>query len=133
MPEAHDSAVWSLDWHPLGHMLATGSNDYTARFWTRNRPGDTMQNRFDMRKDEAEAMGISLVIEQEVQGQNMNNQDASGQMMSIPGMGVKPEYSVPGLGTNGSIESRGMGSMRGYHADNSDRFLAFDSMLHFTF
>jgi polyadenylation factor subunit 2 len=37
---AHDFSVWSLDWHPLGHILASGSNDRTTRFWTRARPGD---------------------------------------------------------------------------------------------
>lgn len=22
---AHDQAIWSMDWHPVGHVLATGS------------------------------------------------------------------------------------------------------------
>ena len=38
---AHDFSVWSLDWHPLGHILASGSNDRVTRFWTRARPGET--------------------------------------------------------------------------------------------
>ena len=29
METAHEGAVWSLAWHPLGHMLASGSNDCT--------------------------------------------------------------------------------------------------------
>ena len=29
MESAHDSAVWALAWHPIGHMLVSGSNDYT--------------------------------------------------------------------------------------------------------
>ena len=37
---AHESHVWSLDWHPLGHILTSGSNDKVTRFWTRPRPGD---------------------------------------------------------------------------------------------
>ncbi len=44
MEEAHESAVWSLDWHPLGHILVSGSNDYTTRFWTRNRPADAVKD-----------------------------------------------------------------------------------------
>ncbi|KAI9143687.1 WD40-repeat-containing domain protein [Paraphysoderma sedebokerense] len=39
--QAHSANIWALDWHPLGHILATGSNDYACRFWTRNRPGDS--------------------------------------------------------------------------------------------
>ena len=27
MEEAHDGMVWDLSWHPLGHMLVSGSND----------------------------------------------------------------------------------------------------------
>ncbi|KZV70788.1 WD40 repeat-like protein [Peniophora sp. CONT] len=38
--EAHDSNVWSLAFHPLGHLLVTASNDHTTRFWSRERPGE---------------------------------------------------------------------------------------------
>ena len=34
----HGSAIWSLAWHPAGHMCS-GSNDNTSKFWCRNRPG----------------------------------------------------------------------------------------------
>uniref|UniRef100_A0AC34GWV4 Uncharacterized protein n=1 Tax=Panagrolaimus sp. ES5 TaxID=591445 RepID=A0AC34GWV4_9BILA len=40
---AHDQAIWALDWHPLGHILSTGSNDNNTKFWGRNRPGDTLE------------------------------------------------------------------------------------------
>jgi len=39
--QAHDSNVWALAWHPLGYIVCSGSNDYTVRFWSRDRPGDT--------------------------------------------------------------------------------------------
>ena len=29
MEAAHESFVWSLSWHPLGHFLVSGSNDTT--------------------------------------------------------------------------------------------------------
>ena len=73
MESPHDSFVWSLAWHPLGHMLCSGSNDHTwfvlplpslppfsflfqliscglllvrcSKFWCRNRPGDEMKDR----------------------------------------------------------------------------------------
>lgn len=46
----HEGAVWSLAWHPMGHILCSGSNDNTTKFWCRNRPGelprDTMRTAF---------------------------------------------------------------------------------------
>ncbi|KAF8564029.1 hypothetical protein P879_05993 [Paragonimus westermani] len=37
---AHESMIWSLAWHPFGHILVSGANDFATKFWTRNRPGD---------------------------------------------------------------------------------------------
>lgn len=56
---AHDFAVWSLDWHPLGHILASGSNDKVSRFWTRPRPGETdcFNDRYHIGEAAAEAQG----------------------------------------------------------------------------
>jgi len=41
VPFAHDMAIWDLQWHPAGHMLASGSNDRQTKFWSRNRMGST--------------------------------------------------------------------------------------------
>lgn len=40
LSQAHDSNIWALAFHPIGHLLVTGSNDHTTRFWARERPGD---------------------------------------------------------------------------------------------
>jgi WD domain, G-beta repeat len=40
LSQAHDSNVWALAFHPLGHLLVSASNDHTTRFWARERPGD---------------------------------------------------------------------------------------------
>ena len=45
---AHESAVWDLDWTPLGHILCSASNDHTIKFWTRNRPGDVMDDKYQV-------------------------------------------------------------------------------------
>ena len=29
MEMAHEGMVWSLAWHPLGHILCSGSNDHS--------------------------------------------------------------------------------------------------------
>ncbi|EOD11691.1 hypothetical protein EMIHUDRAFT_257356, partial [Emiliania huxleyi CCMP1516] len=36
---AHDSAVWGVE-HPLGHLLASFSQDMHTKFWSRARPGE---------------------------------------------------------------------------------------------
>lgn len=48
MEQAHESIVWSLSWHPLGHILCSGSNDHSSKFWTRNHPGDKMRDKYNL-------------------------------------------------------------------------------------
>jgi polyadenylation factor subunit 2 len=48
IPNAHDGSVWDLAWHPLGHVLCSGSNDHTTKFWVRNRPGDPMRDKYNL-------------------------------------------------------------------------------------
>lgn len=40
IPKAHDWPIWTLQYHPLGHILCSGANDKMSRFWCRPRPGD---------------------------------------------------------------------------------------------
>lgn len=56
---AHSATIWSLHWHPLGHILASGSKDNFTRFWSRARPGETayMKDRFHIGEEAAEAQG----------------------------------------------------------------------------
>ncbi|CAG8583717.1 12968_t:CDS:10 [Acaulospora morrowiae] len=58
---AHDQNVWSLDWHPIGHILVSGSNDHSTRFWTRARPGDTVQDKYHVGRQRAEELGLKDV------------------------------------------------------------------------
>jgi polyadenylation factor subunit 2 len=55
VPNAHDSAVWDLAWHPLGHILCSGSNDQTSKFWVRNRQGDSMRDKYNISQLPADA------------------------------------------------------------------------------
>ena len=79
---AHDAIIWTLDWHPLGHLLTSGSADCSTRFWTRHRPGDTVQDRYILGKQAAEALGI------------VDTQGAGG------GVDEDGEELLPGLGTD---------------------------------
>lgn len=36
----HEFTIWSMEFHPVGHTLASGSMDNTVRFWIRPRPDD---------------------------------------------------------------------------------------------
>lgn len=98
MEQAHDSCVWSLAWHPLGHILCSGSNDHTSKFWTRNRPGDKMRDKYNLN---------TLPKGQDETAEY----DEPGGLPTIPGMGLehglvdslsslepeKDEAIIPGL------------------------------------
>ncbi|KAF4757865.1 hypothetical protein FOZ63_018013, partial [Perkinsus olseni] len=36
---AHDGSIWALAYHPLGHLMVSGSHDNCTKFWARPRPG----------------------------------------------------------------------------------------------
>ncbi|XP_022109269.1 pre-mRNA 3' end processing protein WDR33-like [Acanthaster planci] len=79
---AHDSIVWSLAWHPLGHILASASNDHTTKFWTRNRPGDRMRDRYNLNM-------LPIGTSEEM----LEFDDDTSALPSIPGMGL--EHGLP--------------------------------------
>ncbi|KAJ1673776.1 WD repeat-containing protein 33 [Spiromyces aspiralis] len=57
IPNAHSSYIWSLAWHPFGHVLASGSNDHSTRFWARARPGDGLDTEIKQaRLEEVDAV-----------------------------------------------------------------------------
>jgi len=35
LENAHGGVIRDMAWHPLGHLLATGSKDYFTKFWSR--------------------------------------------------------------------------------------------------
>ncbi|KAF7283484.1 WD repeat domain 33 [Rhynchophorus ferrugineus] len=81
--QAHDSIVWTLAWHPLGHILCSGSNDHTSKFWTRNRPGDQMRDKYNLNTLPA---GIAGFDDMEVIG------------------GDEPSSVIPGMGPEDKVE-----------------------------
>ncbi|XP_066157432.1 pre-mRNA 3' end processing protein WDR33 [Euwallacea fornicatus] len=83
--QAHDSIVWTLAWHPLGHILCSGSNDHTSKFWTRNRPGDLMRDKYNLN---TQPTGIAGFEDAEV-GDDPN--------AVIPGMGPEDKVEITAL------------------------------------
>ncbi|KAG0209244.1 hypothetical protein BGX31_002176 [Mortierella sp. GBA43] len=126
MENAHDSNVWSLDWHPVGHILVSGSNDHTTRFWTRNRPGESMQDKFNVGIQKAAELGLtdSGAAQDDdndfVPGLGNYNMGMGGHggfdmspMAGIPGLGGPPSGGPPMMGGGGLPPPPGMGGMVG--------------------
>lgn len=97
---AHDFAIWSLDWHPLGHILASGSNDRITRFWARARPGGTEFNdRYHIGEEAAEAQGTwdrrGNRHMRQVEEDQENEDEAEG--LVDQKMPLKPAGAFPGI------------------------------------
>lgn len=60
IPFAHDMAIWDLQFHPAGHMLATASNDRQTKFWARNRLG----SEDGLPSDEVQAESSEIVTDE---------------------------------------------------------------------
>ncbi|RVE61328.1 hypothetical protein OJAV_G00169650 [Oryzias javanicus] len=83
MEMAHEGMIWSLAWHPLGHILCSGSNDHTSKFWTRNRPGDKMRDRYN----------LNLLPGMSEDGVEYDDVEPNS-MASIPGMGIPEQLKA---------------------------------------
>ncbi|KAG0233822.1 hypothetical protein BGW42_007193 [Actinomortierella wolfii] len=114
MENAHDSNVWSLDWHPVGHILVSGSNDHTTRFWTRNRPGESMQDKFNVGIQKAAEMGLTDTGAAQdddmdfVPGLGNYNHPNSG-LNAAGGFDMSSVTGIPGLGDTGAGSRGPMG------------------------
>ena len=104
VPYAHEYSIWSLDWHPLGHILASGSNDKLTRFWSRGRPGerDIARDQFHIGKAAAEAEGTWDRRAGRRQRQEEEEQEAEDEMDGLVDQkmpsGAGPAFpGLPGL------------------------------------
>ncbi|RPB18489.1 WD40 repeat-like protein [Terfezia boudieri ATCC MYA-4762] len=113
VPYAHEFAIWSMEYHPMGHILCTGSNDRITRFWVRPRPGevDGYRDRYHIGEAAAEAMGgysgdrrgRGRMMREEEEGEE---EDMEGglvdQKMPVAGQGPNnPMLTFPGLKPGG--------------------------------
>ena len=98
---AHESSIWSLDWHPLGHILATGSNDHFTRFWSRARTGETncFKDQFHLGEEGAEAQGTWDRKFGRRQAREQEEQELEDEAEGLEDQRVtsKPALSIPGL------------------------------------
>ncbi|KAK0530276.1 pre-mRNA cleavage and polyadenylation factor (CPF) complex subunit [Tilletia horrida] len=54
---AHDAGIWTMSWNPIGHILVTGSADFSTKFWSRARPGGGDGKANEEREEGGLAMG----------------------------------------------------------------------------
>ncbi|KAJ5668952.1 Polyadenylation factor subunit 2 [Penicillium macrosclerotiorum] len=122
------------DWHPLGHILASGSKDNFTRFWSRARPGETnyIKDRFHIGEEAAEAQGtwnrgfgrkqMREEEEQEMQdeAESLVDQRRPGAptlpgIQSAPGAGPQVDGAgfLPGIGAALPPPPPGLSSMGG--------------------
>ncbi|KAA0193222.1 hypothetical protein HAZT_HAZT000841, partial [Hyalella azteca] len=100
---AHDGIIWDLAWHPLGHILSTGSNDHTTKFWTRNRPGDKMRDRYNLNTLPPGVLADdSMDIDDIPLSANYEHGNAVGGA-AIPGMG--PDDKIQEAQADGGAET----------------------------
>ncbi|OJJ50516.1 hypothetical protein ASPZODRAFT_155656 [Penicilliopsis zonata CBS 506.65] len=121
---AHGATIWSLDWHPLGHILASGSKDNFTRFWSRARPGEStyLKDRFHIGEEAAEAQGtwnrgfgrrqMKEEEEQELQdeAEGLVDQRRPDAISSLPGIQIAPPgraLQPDGLGAPGLLPGIG--------------------------
>lgn len=124
---AHDSSIWSLDWHPMGHILASGSNDHYTRFWSRSLPGDTrcFKDEKHLGEEGAEALGTwdrkhgnrakrEAELQEEEDEREAQQEEAEQQQEAqshLPGLpGIGGGSAMPGLGNLPPLPSTGGGN-----------------------
>lgn len=121
MPTAHETNVWAMDFHPLGHVLATGSNDQTTKFWCRLRPGEPESERYEKARvpPQVEVRDSEEEIKQEEKQKGLldmllesSGQAATGAIMKKEESATEPkevkqaESAEPAVDESSSLQSR---------------------------
>lgn len=102
VPYAHQGSVWTLAWHPAGHLLVSGSSDATTKFWCRARPGDPFMAQQEAER--AELASVMAATEERPVGEATPPPAMPAMQMPpavLPGLHPKSGIqipSIPGLG-----------------------------------
>jgi polyadenylation factor subunit 2 len=107
--------IWSLSWHPLGHILASGSNDRITRFWTRARPGDTsyLNDRFHIGQQAAEERGTYSRRDDRRQAREAEEMEAIDEAEGLTEQSGPPQLPgimLPGIALPGAPQLPGFGA-----------------------
>lgn len=118
---AHEGQVWSMDFHPVGHLLATGSSDHTTRWWSRGRPGANIANdRFHVGREKAKELGSREDDDDEDEfagalpgihrGPPQHQNHSQNFYGSGGGGGGMPSYGASSMGGSGGFSIPGLDS-----------------------
>lgn len=117
IPYAHEKAIHSLEYHPLGHLLTSAGADRSARFWCRGRPNDpNVFNDPPYTNDKVGAwyFAINNAVNAVVPAnENVGKQQVGNSNNSNNGYNDRRSYNLPGLdggdydGGNNSNNSNG--------------------------
>ena len=98
--EAHEDAVFSLSFHPLGHLLCSGSKDFTSRFWARARPvGGHETDRWHV--------GEQKSIEMKMDNNKMRQWGGGNNNVPSRGEEKRDDKALPGLPGLSSLSGMG--------------------------
>ena len=86
--QAHENSIWSLSWHPVGHILCSGGNDQTTKFWTRNRPGDSLDDKHNSLEYSSQYESV------DPDGYTQQPNYSRDNRTAIPGMGYRPTNAM---------------------------------------
>ncbi|MCO5564525.1 hypothetical protein L7F22_018186 [Adiantum nelumboides] len=124
---AHENSVWDLAWHPMGHILCSGGNDHTTKFWCRNRPGDHIREKSgiyqqgNMNEQLIPAIGNPPAAFQSAEGPITPGAFGSGGP-------VRGDGAIPGVGMAMPLLQSSMES--GVTVDSSRQQTTFGAMPH---
>lgn len=106
LDQAHDSAVCEIAWHPFGHTLASCSNDQLLRFWTRNRPGDKFDDRYNLTARQESNVDSARLFRADISpsaaANPLPNAAASAISAAPPGVGLRSSSALPSAASSGA-------------------------------
>lgn len=87
----HESLIWRMAWHPMGHVLATASNDHSTKFWSRAVTSDV-----SLKDDISSLKGVELTetINKSLKSNDSVVEEEVEEEVEIPGLGGWDEQSV---------------------------------------
>ena len=100
IPYAHDKAIYTIEYHPLGHLLCTAGADKSLRFWCRGRPNDPLAFKDTAYTGESWAEKQQHFMQrgykqEPEEGEEMQEEQET--QTAAPSEPAFPGFSIPGL------------------------------------